>query len=164
MGNESFSIGWRILYKLTPSCSEDVRLYTLSYTHVKGTVNCTSNKLKSFVGVAQVLSEMHCRGFVHGDVRLDNIVFSDDRSHLIDFDFVGWNNETSYHCNYNSHLRERHVMAVGGSRMKFEHDRFSLAKIIEISYVTSFAANDIIAKLRGPSCDLGEIAKQLEES
>ena len=31
--------------KLTPSYSEDVHLYTLTY---KGTVNCTSNKLKSF--------------------------------------------------------------------------------------------------------------------
>ena len=150
--------------KLTPSYSEDVRLYTLTYKHVNGTVNNTSNELKSFVGVAQVLSEMHNRGFVHGDVRLDNIIFSDDQSHLIDFDFVGRNSETSYHGNYNSRLPERHTMAIGGNRMTFEHDRFSLAKIIEDSCVTSFAAKDIISKLHDPLCDLGEIAKQLEES
>ena len=63
-----------------------------------------------------MLSEMHCRGFVHGDVQLDNIVFSDDRSHLIDFDFIGWNNKTRYHYDYNSKLRERHQMAVGGNK------------------------------------------------
>ena len=55
--------------KLIPSYSEDVRLYTLTYTYyVKGTVNYISNKQKSFVGVAQMLSEMHRHGFVHGDV------------------------------------------------------------------------------------------------
>ena len=50
-------------------------------------INYTNNKQKSFVGVVQMLSEMHLRGFVHGDVRLDNIVFSDDRSHVINCSF-----------------------------------------------------------------------------
>ena len=123
-------------------------MYTLTYTYyVKGTVYYTSNKQKSFVGVhvVQMLSEMHRCGFVHGDVRLDNIVFSDDRSHLIDFDFVGWNIKTRYH-DYNSKLCERHQMAVGGNKMKFEHDRFSLAKIIDISCVASSVAKSITTK------------------
>ena len=49
-------------------------------------------------------------------------------------------------------------MAVGGNRMKFKHDRFSLAKIIDISCVASSVAKSITTKLRDLPCDLGEIA------
>ena len=75
--------------KLTPPYTQDVRLYTLTYTFVKANGR-QQHKLKAFVGVIQQLSEMHSAGFVHGDIRLANMVFSGDNdSHLIDFDFVG---------------------------------------------------------------------------
>ena len=43
------------------------------------------------------------------------------------------------------------------------HDRFSLAKIIDISCVASSVAKSITTKLGDLSCDLGEIAKQLDQ-
>ena len=55
--------------KLTPPYTQDVRLYTLTYTFVKANGR-HQHKLKAFVGVIQQLSEMHSAGFVHGDIRL----------------------------------------------------------------------------------------------
>ena len=80
--------------KLTPPYTQDVRLYTLTYTFVKANGR-HQHKLKAFVGVIQQLSEMHSAGFVPGDIRLATMVFSGDNdSHLIDFSvqhsYVEW--------------------------------------------------------------------------
>ena len=151
--------------KLSPPYSDDVRVYTLAYTYVEGKAS-RSYDLKAFVGVVEMLSKMHRYGFVHGDIRLNNMVFPEDgKSYLIDFDFVGKNDSTSYAASFNHGLCERHKEAVCGRRMMFTHDRSSLAYIINTSDVVSSAANKqlITTKLKDRQCSLEDIAKLLED-
>ena len=71
---------------------------------------------------------MHERDLVHGDIRLDNMVFPEyNVSCLIDF---GKNDIDLYPQEYNSSLCERHSCAVGRGKM-FIHDRYSLKITIE---------------------------------
>ena len=124
--------------KLTPPCT-DTRLYTLSYTYIQGNEGNIryTYQLKAFVGIVNMLSEMHKYGFVHGDVRLANMVFrKDGESHLIDFDFVGKHDDTVYANSFNHSIDGRHPNAIRKSRMMVEHDRFALRFIIN-TYVAS---------------------------
>ena len=107
---------------------------------------------------------MHSRGYVHGDVRLANIVFSKENSYLIDFDFVGRHKQTRYSGGYNSNLPERHEQAVTGNLMMYEHDRISLSYIINETCATSLANKRYISTmLTDPSKKLEDIAKVLDD-
>ena len=57
-------------------------MYILTYKYIPRREGEPYN-LKDFVGVVQTLSRMHKHGFVHGDIRLANMVFTEDgTSHL----------------------------------------------------------------------------------
>ena len=59
------------------------------------------------------------------------MVFGDDESYLIDFDFVGKDGIDCYPNDYNSRLPERHKNAIQNGRMMLVHDRHSLKVTIE---------------------------------
>ena len=73
--------------------------------------------------------------YVHGDIRVTNIVFpsaeAEDGGVLIDFDLVR-EELTEYPSDYNDKLSERHPDAYAHQPMKKEHERHSLAVVIEI--------------------------------
>ena len=65
---------------------------------------------------------------VHGDIREANIVFTEDSSHLIDFDLARMENDT-YPNGYVG-FPERHENAIPGGKMLKIHDKHALFKII----------------------------------
>ena len=72
---------------------------------------------RDFSGVLQDLQKLGNASLVHGDVRLANMIFAENRSHLIDFDFCGIDGKSSYPTGYNLHLGDtlRHP-ELGGLR------------------------------------------------
>ena len=83
-----------------------------------------------------MLHKVHEQGFVHGDVRLSNIIFSGDTSYLIDYDLARKEDKVEglYPAGYNR-IPQRHPDAKAHLPMRKVHDRFSLAKIMK-KYVT----------------------------
>lgn len=151
--------------KLTP-CDADNRVYMLEYTYIEGKDGSVRTcQLKEFVGVVKQLSEMHKYEFVHGDVRLANMVFSKDgKSSLIDFDFVGNHNRNVYASSFNYKLKERHQQACPNSPMLMEHDRFGLECIIRNHVLPqSKKKTRILSMLTNLSCSLEQIASLMEQ-
>lgn len=108
-------------------------MHILTYNCIKGNdgTTCDRYELGEFVGIVQRLSDMHKSGFVHGDIRLANMVFSEDaKSYLIDIDFVGKHNHSYYSSTFNDELDERHTGAKPNRVMMMEHDRHALEYIM----------------------------------
>ena len=85
--------------------------------------------MKQFLGVVETLSDMHQNGFIHGDIRLANIVFSEDGTSSL-IDFVGKHSVSVYFSRFNCELQDRDSRARPYSPMKMEHDRVALKNII----------------------------------
>ena len=66
-------------------------------SHLPGTI-------AQVVAVVEHLKRMHHLDFVHGDIRLLNMVFSNEKSELIDFDFSGKTGSTLYPLGYRGDL------------------------------------------------------------
>lgn len=94
-------------------------------------------------------------GFVHGDIRCHNIIFSKDTSHLIDFDLAKEDGVGKYPGGYNSSFPERHQHALEYQLMKKEHDRFSLAKIMEKGRRKTNYFDGCVCNRKGKVCLLG---------
>ena len=107
----------------------DGRFVQLKYQYLEGDHKPTA--LKQFAGVIKALHKVHEEGYVHGDIRCENMIFSktSDASYLIDFDLARPERHGFYPDGYN-HLSMRHVDACASQPMKKEHDRFSLWKIM----------------------------------
>jgi hypothetical protein len=89
-------------------------------------------KLRQLGVILQELLSLHLKNVVHGDIRLYNMIFSDDgiNAKLIDFDFAGMEYETYYP---NGYLEvpdgERHPLAKSYNRLYRVHDLHSFASI-----------------------------------
>ena len=104
------------------SLSSDLKL--LTYTHVDGSHEPVS--LSQYSGALEALASLHKLGFVHGDVRFENIVFYGETSVIIDYDLVR-TEKSSYPQSYNwSDIDCRHHDAYPGSPMRIHHDIYSL--------------------------------------
>ena len=120
--------------------------------------------MKQFLGVVETLSDMHQNGFVHGDVRLANIVFSEDgTSSLIDFDFVGKHNISVYFSCFNWELEDRDGSARPNSPMKMEHDRVALKNVISRVCPESLEKENILSILMNQSHTLQEIVDLMKQ-
>lgn len=106
----------------------DHRIQCLSYDFVDGNHQPTS--VKQFVGILETLHMLHEKNIVHSDVRLANMIFHADNSHLIDFDLADKEN-TDYPRGYTK-LVERLKETVQFSKRKKLHDRHSVKYVIEI--------------------------------
>ena len=83
------------------------------------------------IGDCNSLQCFNAQSLVHFDVRFTNLIYLDEGAKIIDFDHadkVG----TSYPCNFNFWLPERHPDLLNGkvTRRWTSHDRYSLAFII----------------------------------
>lgn len=77
----------------------------LQYDFITGTHSPT--KLSQFKGVIKTLQRLHRENIVHGDIRVCNIVFTQDSSHLIDYD-LAQKALKRYPVRYNAMESERH--------------------------------------------------------
>ncbi len=119
----------------------------MKYKYIEAdSINHPSNK--QIAEVAKILAVLHELGYVHSDIREDNIIFATDgRAYIIDFDLAD-REDTNYPPGFNQHsIFERHPAAVRNKPRKKEHDVYSLKKVIQIwtgSEVTANNLKDII--------------------
>mmetsp|Transcript_2615 Transcript_2615/g.3566 ORF Transcript_2615/g.3566 Transcript_2615/m.3566 type:complete len:173 (-) Transcript_2615:724-1242(-) len=113
--------------------------------------------IQQVIAVAQHLKSLHARGFVHGDVRLLNMVFCNDaeQSALIDFDFGGERGKTTYPPGYRPTTTDgRRNFGSGGTTIAEEHDVNSLIEALDLVLnVTDKAWNDLRRSRTIPSID-----------
>lgn len=83
--------------------------------------------------LAHTLDALHELGYVHSDIRRENIIIADDgRPYIIDFDMVD-HEDTKYPPQYNSSgILERHRFARRNAPRKKEHDIYALKKCIKM--------------------------------
>lgn len=148
------------------SLTSDNHCVMLKYQYIDG--SHSPSKFSQFAGVTKMLHKVHEQGFVHGDVRLSNIIFSGDTSYLIDYDLARKEDKVEglYPAGYNR-IPERHPDAKAHLLMRKVHDRFSLAQIMK-KYVTHYVdrnnsaqANAIIEKMKDCQNPLDSIADEL---
>lgn len=115
----------------------------------------------AFKGIITILNKIHDKGFVHGDIRIANMLFGEEESTLIDFDLARPEGKT-----YSQYFRPRlnwkgtnirHATAQPWAYMKKEHDRYSLAMIISLSFPSDELAVKICDDLHNPEIDLLDI-------
>ena len=77
-----------------------------------------------------MLHNLH-KGYVHGDIRLANLIFDNDSidGYLIDYDLSGRNGISTYPPGYYFNLLVRHPDARAGNLMYQSHDQHSLTII-----------------------------------
>jgi serine/threonine protein kinase len=75
------------------------------------------NSVSQIIDVLQVLHELHSNGYVHGDIRIENIIYSSNGSF---YDFARLKNEI--YENYNSDIPGSTMYAVNGKPMIPYHD------------------------------------------
>ena len=94
------------------------------------------------------LCKLHNHGYVHSDVRKNNILFDDtkDEAYLIDFDLYDKEN-VNYPKVYNhASISERHKDAFADKPRKKIHDVFSILKILqEAKFLQCYPVDDIDA-------------------
>ena len=107
--------------------TKDGRYQFLRYKYISA-ISKTCYTLDDFKPVAKVLKALHDKGYVHSDVRLVNIVFTNDNAKLIDFDLVD-NVDVPYPPGYNTRLTERYPDM--SNKREIVHDRYSFIYLIK---------------------------------
>jgi serine/threonine protein kinase len=105
----------------------------ISYPYVSG--SSIPTECSDFANIITQLNFMHERSFVHGDIRLSNMIFSlHGKSTLIDFDFTGIQGQNKYPEGFVEVLADtvRHPEAKGGQLLRTEHDLFSMAAVMQL--------------------------------
>ena len=87
-----------------------------------------------FLPIIDELEALHKQGFVHGDIRGFNTVFSSvpNKGWLIDFDFGGFKHleTTVYPEGYKANLNDGSRMGSGGKKITEWHDFYALAQLL----------------------------------
>jgi hypothetical protein len=95
------------------------KLKVIAVPFIEGS-HCPKKK-DQLLGVAKFLKKMHDNGFVHGDIRLLNIVFTEkhEDSQLIDLDFGGKDDDDSlvYPPGYKEVLRDGHRVGIAAQHI-----------------------------------------------
>jgi hypothetical protein len=119
--------------------------------------------VRQVMQVINMLGVMHNEHIVHGDVRRHNIVFGQDESSLIDFDFAGVEGH-AYRFEPNRSIDDGcfHDDVGLGKPMRCEHDRYSLQCIL-VQFDTEVDSDysQIIKQLASSQLSLSHIADQL---
>jgi hypothetical protein len=108
------------------------RLVIIKYPHIDG--SHIPHNYQQFHHIMEELMQMHSQGWVHGDIRLANMIFHSENndSRLIDFDFAGVAGTAVYPAGYNHNIKDgfRHRDAVSAALLQPLHDVYSLGCII----------------------------------
>jgi hypothetical protein len=91
----------------------------------------TASKVFHFQILCHKVTKIHAEGYVYGDIRSSNIVFTKDSVFLIDFDLTGKQYDKCYPPGFNVDIRDgkRHPTAKPDELLCPEHDWYSLAHI-----------------------------------
>ena len=110
--------------------TNDSKYYYIKYKCYPG--NHTPDNLKQFGGIFSMLGKVHDADYVHGDIRLQNLIFDDNKkdSYLLDYDLAKKNGKGRYPLGYCCDISVRHPNAKGGRRMDKRHDRHALKQIL----------------------------------
>lgn len=136
------------------------RIHCLQYNYVDG--NHDPTNVSQCAKIMNDLAKLHDNGYVHGDMRKSNLLFSADGTNawIIDFDLAG-KEGTYYPASYNhSHIDERHKDAKALRPRKKEHDRFALTCIFR-SYSHLFENTHQLFVQLGKGTPLFDIANEL---
>lgn len=131
--------------------------HMLKYGYIDGDHEVKT--LRQFSGAVRDLSKLHKAGFVHGDVRLRNIVFQKDTSQLIDYDLAS-EEFSKYPFSYVYEFPERHNDALPGWKMCKHHDIHSLLYLMK--EVAKTRAEGAILKDVEETIELDLLAVKLE--
>ena len=103
--------------------TENGEYFCLKYPFYPGD-HCPKN-MKQFRGIILMLDKIHEAGYVHCDIRIQNLIFSDNEmdSYLIDYDLAGKHQQHRYPAGYYYHESERHVEAKSCLHVDKRHDR-----------------------------------------
>ncbi len=105
----------------------DNSYFYIKYDYYEG--NHTLESLEHFYSIFIKLHKLHDEGYVHCDIRIENLVFGGNGvSYLIDFDLTRKEN-TRYPKGYNSKILFRHHDAQEKMPALKVHDRHSLGQI-----------------------------------
>jgi len=82
--------------------TDDGMYYYIKYPYIRG--NHTPKSLKQFHGIISMLHKVHAANFVHCDVRIDNLIFDENKqgSYLLDYDLAKKNRAGCYPLGYYS--------------------------------------------------------------
>ena len=120
---------------------------------------------RQYSGIFKMLDAVHEAGYVHGDIRPQNLIFFADTSYLIDYDLAGPEG-SRYPVGYKDSSFEgfnmRHPKAKPCCIMNKSHDRHALHKIMNERYSSSECAG-ILDKLLNPQVRLSNLAEELEK-
>lgn len=113
----------------------------------EGSHICTN--IDQAIAVAQDLQRLHEQGYVHGDIRALNIVFSSDatQSRLIDFDFGGQAGTRFYPDGYRTLLADGHRKGEPGKRIEMSDDVYALWYVIWKCHYLPVDSEDTLAVL-----------------
>ena len=144
------------------SLSDDGVFQVLKYKYIEGVHE--PRNIAHVIAVIKKLDKLHCKGFVHGDIRSLNLLFcTDNKAYIIDLDFAA-KEGTRYKSSYNSRVEGRHSSAGPDLPMKKAHDRYSLHYVITKYMMTlTQAQKGIINKLLETEVKLEEIVSELGE-
>jgi len=149
-------------------CTEDdypCCISMVKYKYLKG--NDKPKSVQHFVDVLFALQKIHDAGFVHGDIRLCNLVFDDNgvHSYIIDFDMASKESDDNVYCEGYSDkeiIKKRHPEAFEKKKMERKHDRHSIAYLMDTVDRGSFS--DVIKKISDTNTSLKEIANEIIQS
>ena len=87
---------------------------------------------EDFLPIIDHLEKLHQAGYVHGDIRAFNTVFSGRQGggYLIDFDFSGKMGDVFYPTGYNQFLADGYRIGTGGNIIEKWHDWYALGMLI----------------------------------
>ncbi len=137
------------------------RVQCLKYSYIRG--DHDPQQLQHFRDIIRDLGKLHDEGYVHSDIRKQNLLFSSagQEAWMIDFDRMHTDKEgTNYPGTYNHiGIVERHQDAMARLPRRKEHDRYALSVILE---KCNFQGKDkIVSKLRNQEFELTDIALML---
>lgn len=160
-----FNVNWELLkllfddQKIThETIGSDLEV--VKYNYIEG--NQDPESFSQYKGVISMLHKVHETGYVHGDIRSENMVFYGDTSFLIDYDLARKEGECYPEEYVYDGFLMRHCDAKPFRSMKQDHDRYSLCYIMEQYTPQSASIKDIIARVHS-GISLQELATEMEK-
>lgn len=120
---------WKV-EKVVPDCVQ-----ILSYPYIEG--SCTPGCVEAWEDLLHKISVLHGLGYAHADLLPRNLVFTDQKGYIIDFDMMRKHNEGCYVAGFNARhetlARYRHKGALPEQKVNIEHDLFAL-KVMTLEF------------------------------
>eukprot|EP00543_Licmophora_paradoxa_P000547 CAMPEP_0202447016 /NCGR_PEP_ID=MMETSP1360-20130828/5636_1 /ASSEMBLY_ACC=CAM_ASM_000848 /TAXON_ID=515479 /ORGANISM="Licmophora paradoxa, Strain CCMP2313" /LENGTH=606 /DNA_ID=CAMNT_0049063839 /DNA_START=158 /DNA_END=1978 /DNA_ORIENTATION=+ len=113
-----------------------------------------------FREIATTINNMHEEGLIHGDIHLENLILGGEMGKVIDLDFLGHKDKTTYPASLleiSGGLGERHPDVtegiksgkIGSLTMKPEHDWYSFGAVLKLFSTTNESHQDLWSRCQG---------------